>query len=49
MLYRGYDGRSLKLDMINLNSNSSWFHSDELEEQVLSSDITKSFFSSDID
>jgi len=30
---RGYDGRSLKLDMINLNSSSSWFHSDELEEQ----------------
>jgi len=30
---RGYDGRSLKLDMINLNSNSSWFHSDELEDQ----------------
>jgi len=29
---RGYDGRSLKLDMINLNSSSSWFHSDELEE-----------------
>eukprot|EP00088_Acartia_fossae_P018244 TRINITY_DN20515_c0_g1_i4.p1 TRINITY_DN20515_c0_g1~~TRINITY_DN20515_c0_g1_i4.p1 ORF type:complete len:840 (-),score=147.45 TRINITY_DN20515_c0_g1_i4:411-2630(-) len=29
---RGYDGRSLKLDMINLNSTSSWFHSDELEE-----------------
>ena len=23
---RGYDGRSLKLDMINLNSSSSWFH-----------------------
>jgi hypothetical protein len=40
MLYRGYDGRSLKLDMINLNSNSSWFHSDELEEQVLSWAIT---------
>ena len=30
---RGYDGRTLKLDMINLNSSSSWFHSDELEEQ----------------
>ena len=30
---RGYDGRSLKLDMINLNSSSSWFHSDELEDQ----------------
>jgi len=29
---RGYDGRSLKLDMINLNSSSSWFHSDELED-----------------
>jgi len=29
---RGYDGKSLKLDMINLNSNSSWFHSDELED-----------------
>lgn len=29
---RGYDGRSLKLDMINLNQTSSWFHSDELEE-----------------
>jgi len=29
---RGYDGRSLKLDMINLNSTSNWFHSDELEE-----------------
>lgn len=25
--------RSLKLDMIILNSNSSWFHSDELEDQ----------------
>ncbi len=29
---RGFDGRSLKLDMINLNSTASWFHSDELEE-----------------
>ena len=32
MFRRGYDGRSLKLDMINLNSTSNWFHSDELEE-----------------
>ena len=23
----------MKLDMINLNSSSSWFHSDELEDQ----------------
>merc|ERR1719225_1332673 len=30
---RGFDGRSLKLDMINLNSSASWFHSDELEAQ----------------
>lgn len=29
---RGYDGRSLKLDMINLNSTASWFHSDELDD-----------------
>ena len=29
---RAYDGRSLKLDMINLNSSASWFHSDELDE-----------------
>ena len=29
---RGFDGRSLKLDMINLNSSASWFHSDELDE-----------------
>ena len=29
---RGYDGRSLKLDMINLNSAASWFHSDELDD-----------------
>ena len=29
---RGLDGRSLKLDMINLNSSAAWFHSDELEE-----------------
>jgi hypothetical protein len=28
---RAYDGRSLKLDMINLNSSASWFHSDELD------------------
>lgn len=28
---RGFDGQSLKLDLINLNSNASWFHSDELE------------------
>ena len=27
-----FDGRSLKLDMINLNSSASWFHSDELDE-----------------
>lgn len=30
---RGFDGRSLKLDMINLNSSANWFHSDELEAQ----------------
>ena len=30
---RGFDGRSLKLDMINLNSSASWFHSDELDAQ----------------
>ncbi|XP_059087695.1 uncharacterized protein LOC131884074 [Tigriopus californicus] len=29
---RGFDGKSLKLDMINLNSTASWFHSDELDE-----------------
>ena len=29
---RAFDGRSLKLDMINLNSSASWFHSDELDE-----------------
>ncbi len=31
---RGYDGRSLKLDMINLNSSASWFHSDELDADM---------------
>ena len=35
MCRRGYDGRSLKLDMINLNQTSSWFHSDELEVSFL--------------
>jgi len=30
---RGFDGRSLKLDMINLNSSANWFHSDELDAQ----------------
>ena len=29
---RGFDGRSLKLDMINLNSSANWFHSDELDQ-----------------
>jgi len=29
---RGFDGRSLKLEMVNLNSSANWFHSDELEE-----------------
>ena len=25
---KGFDGRSLKLDMVNLNSSASWFQSD---------------------
>ncbi|CAB4064143.1 MAP4K5 [Lepeophtheirus salmonis] len=29
---RGYDGRSLKFEMLNLNSSAAWFHSDELED-----------------
>ena len=31
---RGLDGRSLKLDLINLNSSASWFHSDELDSDM---------------
>ena len=26
---RGFDGRSLKLDMVNLNSSASWFNNDD--------------------
>lgn len=29
---RGYQTDRLKLDLINMNSGSSWFHSDELED-----------------
>lgn len=29
---QGYEANRLKLDLINMNSGSSWFHSDELED-----------------
>lgn len=29
---QGYQADRLKLDLINMNSGSSWFHSDELED-----------------
>lgn len=29
---QGYDKNRLKLDLINMNSGASWFHSDELED-----------------
>ncbi|XP_075211276.1 MAP4K3-like protein hppy isoform X8 [Lycorma delicatula] len=29
---QGYDKNKLKLDLINMNSGASWFHSDELED-----------------
>lgn len=28
----GYQDNRLKLDLINMNTGASWFHSDELEE-----------------